>query len=114
MFMLLQARKKFSGRFYRFASPQILDLLQFSRQETERGKLFLRLKKRLHKIDGRYDAEKDLLVRSRLRGQREILRRRVERAALMYCVARRERVRLFGDYISRLPLQTKEIYAVKQ
>jgi hypothetical protein len=107
MLMLLQSRKEISGRFYRRTRPQILDLLQFSRQEMEHKELFLKLKKRLHKIDGRYDGEKDALIRSRLCGQRQVLRRKAGRAALIYRIVRRERIRLFRDYISSLPLRTK-------
>ena len=114
MLILLRTRKEISGRFYRRTRPQILDLLQFSRQEMEHKELFLTLKKRLQKIDGRYDGEKDVLVRSRLYDEREILRRKAGRAALVYRIVRRERIRLFRDYVSRLPLRTKEFYGAKQ
>ena len=114
MLMLLRTRKKISGRFYRRTRPQILDLLQFSRQEMEHKEVFLKLKKKMHKIDDRYDGEKDALVRSRLCDEREILRRKAGRAALAYRVVRRERIRLFRDYVSRLPLRMKEFSRAKQ
>ena len=107
MFMLLQTRKEFSDRSYHRTDPQILDLLQFSRQEMEQKKLFLALKRSLQKIDSRHDAEKTFSLQSFMQSEREILRREVERAALIYRMIKRERIRLFRDYISRLPLRTK-------
>lgn len=80
----------------------------------EHKESFLKLKKKLHEIDQRCGGKKNPLFHSRFRGQRQVLRRKAERAALIYRIVRRERIRLFRDYISRLPLQTKEFYEARQ
>ena len=95
MLTLLQTRTDHPGRFFRQDLPQIFDLLQLSKKERECREKFLALKQELQrpKFTEKHFAHID----------ETILRRKAWNAALYYRFVRRERMRLFRDYIDRLP-----------
>lgn len=95
MFTFLKTENAHAARSLRHIDPQIFDLLQLSKKERECRENFLTLKQELHTTQ---PEEKHYARLNEM-----ILRRRVEKAALYYRFVRRERVRLFRDYISRLP-----------
>jgi hypothetical protein len=95
MLTILKTRASDSVYFDRNAKPQIFDLLQLSKKESEYRKKFIELKRELYRPS---DEQKKILPINET-----ILRRRVQNAALCYRFVRRERIRLFRDYIDRLP-----------
>jgi len=95
VFTFLKTKDVETSRSFRHIDPQIFDLLQLSKRERECRENFLTLKQELESAP---PSEKYYVRMNEM-----ILRRRVENAALYYRFVRRERMRLFHDYIKHLP-----------
>lgn len=103
MLTLLNTRRRHPGRLFHKMEPQIFDLLQLTRAEKEYKAAFLSLKERLHRgQDGMEEKNRNIPIIF-LRSEGTLLRKKVQAAALMYRLARRERMRVFREYMDRLP-----------
>ena len=105
MFTFLKTRKDHPGRFHHHCAPQIFDLLKLSKREHECRKEFLNTKKKLQKWHASYEDEKNYFLKSILQHEGIVLRHEAAKAVLFYRLVRRERMRMFHDYIERLPIK---------
>ena len=95
MFTFLKTKEDNNRCFDRHIDPQTFDLLQLSKEERECREQFLALKQELHRPATHKQSYKRI--------DETILRRKAVNAAFYYRFVRRERMRLFRNYIDRLP-----------
>jgi len=105
MLTILKQKKIFSKNITSGNHPQIFDLLQLSRKERESRAACRRLIREFESWKKQQASEKDFSVR--LYGEIEgiMLRRQAQDAVLLYRMIRRDRIRMFAEYVEKLPMQ---------
>ena len=105
MLVLLNTRRRHPGRLFYKRDPQIFDLLQLTRFEWECRADFIRIKRKLHKRNISVEKNGEGFLSPQDYADAVHLRKQAQAAAMTYKLVKRERLRAFHEYVSRLPAQ---------